>query len=42
MDFNTQLTSMSTEDIQKMLDQRKAAEKKSGKNGSIVKAIKNL
>ena len=42
MDFNTQLASMSTEDIQKMLDQKKAAEKKSGKNGSIVKAIKNL
>jgi len=42
MDFNTQLASMSTEDIQKMLDQRKVVEKKSGKNGSIVKAIKNL
>jgi len=42
VDFNTQLASMSTEEIQKMLDQRKVVEKKSGKNGSIVKAIKNL
>ena len=46
VDFKTQLASMSTEEIQKMLDEKKSAEKKSekksGKNGSIVKAIKNL
>ena len=42
VDFNTELASMSTEEIQKMLAQRKNADKKSAKNGSIVKAIKNL
>ena len=46
-DFNTQLASMSTEDIQAIADKRKESEKKaskekSGKNGSLVKAIKNL
>jgi hypothetical protein len=47
-EFNTQLASMSTQEIEKLLEQKKEAENKGGKkessarNGSIVKAIKNL
>ena len=46
-DFNTQIASMSTQEIEKLLEQKKEAEKKAGKkepakNGNIVKAIKNL
>ncbi len=45
-EFNTDVASMSTKEIEDLLSKRKEAEKKSAKstakNGSIVKAIKNL
>ena len=45
-EFNTQLASMSADDIQEIADKKRESEKKSGsktaRNGSIVKAIKNL
>jgi hypothetical protein len=46
-DFNTDLASMSADEIQAIADKRRDAEKKASKkelarNGSIVKAIKNL
>jgi hypothetical protein len=45
-EFDTRMATMSTQEIEEMLNKRKEAEKKSkkssAKNGSIVKAIKNL
>ena len=45
-EFDTQLASLTADEIQEIADKRREAEKKSGsktaRNGSIVKAIKNL
>lgn len=42
-EFDTRMASMSTQEIEDLLAKRKASEKKNtAKNGSIVKAIKNL
>jgi len=45
-EFDTQLATMSADEIQEIADKRRESEKKSGsktaRNGSIVKAIKNL